>query len=83
MAVGHPMIRSFNDPQGPGRGDLLQALNGGYDLLVADEFRIFTNVNSSLVGPDRKSLVVEAPSLLIPPNRLRAGKIGRVLQDPA
>jgi dCTP deaminase len=40
----------------------------GYDIRVADEFRIFTNVNSTIVDPkhfDPRSLV---DSCLIPPN---------------
>lgn len=44
----------------------------GYDIRVADEFRIFTNVNSALVDPkafDPKSLVeVVRDVCIIPPN---------------
>ncbi|MFN8179125.1 MAG: dCTP deaminase [bacterium] len=44
----------------------------GYDIRVADEFRIFTNVNSSIVDPknfDPRSLVdVRADVCVIPPN---------------
>jgi dCTP deaminase len=44
----------------------------GYDIRVADEFRIFTNVNTSIVDPkgfDPASLVeVEADVCIIPPN---------------
>jgi len=44
----------------------------GYDIRVADEFRIFTNVNSSIVDPkafDPRSLVeVERDVCIIPPN---------------
>jgi dCTP deaminase len=44
----------------------------GYDIRVADEFRIFTNVNSALVEPkafDPKSLVeVVRDVCIIPPN---------------
>ena len=44
----------------------------GYDIRVADEFRIFTNVNSSIVDPkkfDPRSLVdVHASVCIIPPN---------------
>jgi dCTP deaminase len=44
----------------------------GYDIRVADEFRIFTNVNSSMVDPkefDSASLVeVETDICIIPPN---------------
>ena len=44
----------------------------GYDIRVADEFRIFTNVNSAIVDPkkfDSRSLVeVEDDVCIIPPN---------------
>lgn len=44
----------------------------GYDLRVADEFKIFTNVNSSVVDPkrfDEKSLVeFRGPVCIVPPN---------------
>lgn len=44
----------------------------GYDLRVADEFKIFTNVHSTIVDPkkfDERSLVhVNAPEIFIPPN---------------
>jgi dCTP deaminase len=44
----------------------------GYDLRVADEFKIFTNVNSAIVDPkkfDERSFIdVRADSVLIPPN---------------
>lgn len=44
----------------------------GYDIRVADEFRVFTNVFSAIVDPkhfDPKSLVeVNGPTCLIPPN---------------
>jgi len=44
----------------------------GYDLRVADEFKIFTNVNSAIVDPknfDERSFVsVQASSVLVPPN---------------
>jgi dCTP deaminase len=44
----------------------------GYDLRVSDEFKIFTNVNSTIIDPknfDERSFVnVTAPSVVIPPN---------------
>ena len=44
----------------------------GYDLRVADEFKIFTNVNSSMVDPknfDEKSFVtLQSDCAIIPPN---------------
>lgn len=44
----------------------------GYDVRVADEFKIFTNVNTAMVDPkhfDPKSLVdFQGPECIIPPN---------------
>jgi dCTP deaminase len=44
----------------------------GYDLRVADEFKIFTNVMSAVVDPkkfDERSFVsVRAESIMVPPN---------------
>jgi dCTP deaminase len=44
----------------------------GYDLRVADEFKIFTNVNNALVDPkrfDEKSFVtVQTDICIVPPN---------------
>ncbi len=44
----------------------------GYDLRVADEFKIFTNVNSTIVDPkrfDERSFVsVQADCCIVPPN---------------
>jgi dCTP deaminase len=44
----------------------------GYDLRVADEFKIFTNVNTTIVDPkhfDEKSFVeFKGPVCIIPPN---------------
>ncbi len=44
----------------------------GYDIRIADEFKIFTNVNSTIIDPknfDEKSFVsVQADTCIIPPN---------------
>ena len=44
----------------------------GYDVRCADEFKIFTNINSSIVDPkdfDPKGFIdIKADSILIPPN---------------
>jgi dCTP deaminase len=50
----------------------------GYDLRVADEFKIFTNVNSTIVDPkqmDGKSMVdFKGPVAIIPPNSFALGR---------
>ena len=44
----------------------------GYDVRCADEFKVFTNINSTIVDPkhfDSRSFVdVKAPECIIPPN---------------
>src|SRR3972149_8918579 len=72
MAKNHRMIVPFADRQ-VRRGKISYGLSSyGYDIRVADEFMIFTNVNSSIVDPkafDPQSLVkVKATHILIPPN---------------
>jgi dCTP deaminase len=72
MAQEHGMINPFNDRQ-VREGVISYGVSSyGYDLRVADEFKIFTNVNSAIVDPknfDERSFVsVQAPSVLIPPN---------------
>ena len=50
----------------------------GYDLRIADEFKIFTNVNSTIVDPknmDPNSMVdFKGPVALIPPNSFALGR---------
>jgi dCTP deaminase len=72
MALEHDMINPFNDRQ-VRDGVISYGLSSyGYDLRVADEFKIFTNVNSAIVDPknfDQRSFIdVKGPSVLIPPN---------------
>ena len=53
MALEHDMINPFNDRQ-VREGVISYGLSSyGYDLRVADEFKIFTNVNSAIVDPKR------------------------------
>jgi len=72
MALDHGMIRPFSDKQVAG-GVVSYGLSScGYDLRVANEFQIFTNVNNSIVDPkqfDKRSfVVVRGSSVVIPPN---------------
>jgi dCTP deaminase len=72
MALEHDMINPFNDRQ-VREGVISYGLSSyGYDLRVADEFKIFTNVNSAIVDPknfDQRSFIdVKGSSVLIPPN---------------
>ena len=72
MALEHDMINPFSEKQ-VREGVISYGLSSyGYDLRVADEFKIFTNVNSSIVDPknfdERSFVTVTAASVLIPPN---------------
>jgi dCTP deaminase len=72
MALENDMISPFNEKQ-VREGVISYGLSSyGYDLRVADEFKIFTNVNSSIVDPkrfDNKSFVdVQTDCCIVPPN---------------
>ena len=72
QAIDHQMIVPFSEKQ-VREGVISYGLSSyGYDLRVSDEFKIFTNVNSAIIGPkafDERSFVsVQAPSIIVPPN---------------
>jgi dCTP deaminase len=71
MALKQKMIRPFSAKQV--KSGISYGLSSyGYDIRVADEFKIFTNVNSSIIDPKNFSIDsfvdVKAKSVLIPPN---------------
>ena len=72
MAARHRMIEPFEDRQ-VRRGSISYGLSSyGYDIRVAPEFKVFTNVHNLVVDPkafDERSFVdVRAESCIIPPN---------------
>ncbi|MGH9359665.1 MAG: dCTP deaminase [Terriglobia bacterium] len=72
MVREHDMINPFAESQ-VREGVISYGLSSyGYDLRVADEFKIFTNVNSTIVDPkqfDPRSLVeFNGPVCIVPPN---------------
>ena len=72
MAKKHQMIMPFSERQIK-KGIVSYGLSSyGYDIRVADEFKVFTNVNTTIVDPkkfDQRSLVdVKGNFCLIPPN---------------
>ena len=72
MSKEHDMINPFSEKQ-VREGVISYGLSSyGYDLRVADEFKIFTNVNNALVDPkhfDEKSFVnVTTDICIVPPN---------------
>jgi dCTP deaminase len=72
MALEYGMIEPFEDRQ-VRDGVISYGLSSyGYDIRVADEFKVFTNINSTVVDPknfDARSFVdVKADVCIIPPN---------------
>jgi dCTP deaminase len=72
MALEHGMIEPFEDRQ-IREGVVSYGLSSyGYDIRVADEFKVFTNINSTVVDPknfDARSFVdLKADVCIIPPN---------------
>ena len=72
MALEHRMIEPFEDRQ-VRQGVVSYGLSSyGYDIRVADEFKVFTNINSTVVDPknfDSSSFVdFKTDVCIIPPN---------------
>jgi dCTP deaminase len=72
MALEHRMIEPFEDRQ-VRQGVVSYGLSSyGYDIRVADEFKVFTNINSTVVDPknfDNSSFVdFKTDVCIIPPN---------------
>ncbi|HKS94739.1 MAG TPA: dCTP deaminase [Terriglobia bacterium] len=72
MVREHDMINPFAESQ-VREGVISYGVSSyGYDLRVADQFKIFTNVNSTIVDPknfDAKSFVeFSGPVCIVPPN---------------
>ncbi len=80
MAVEHGMIEPFEAGQVREKtrdGETIRVISYGlssygYDLRVADEFKVFTNVYGSVVDPkgfDARSLVdIQGDECIVPPN---------------
>lgn len=72
MAIKHKMIEPFADRQ-VRQGVISYGVSSyGYDMRVADEFKVFTNVRTSIVDPknfDANAFVeIQADVCTIPPN---------------
>lgn len=86
MALEHGMIEPFEDRQ-VRQGVISYGLSSyGYDIRVADEFKIFTNVNSAIVDPkhfDARSFVdVQGDLCIIPPNSFALAKTVEYFRIP-
>jgi len=72
MALEHGMIEPFVDSQIQA-GVVSYGLSSyGYDIRVADEFKVFTNINNTVVDPkhfDPRSFVdIKGDTCIVPPN---------------
>ena len=72
MALDHQMIEPFVDEQMRSGVISYGVSSYGYDIRVADDFKVFTNVYNTVVDPknfDPKSFVdIKADVCVIPPN---------------
>jgi len=85
-ALNEKMIEPFVDGQ-KRNGVISYGLSSyGYDIRVADEFKIFTNVNSAVVDPkcfDKKSMVdFKGEICVIPPNSFALAKTVEYFRIP-
>jgi dCTP deaminase len=72
MSLEHGMIEPFEDRQ-VRQGVVSYGLSSyGYDVRVADEFKVFTNINTTVIDPkkfDPRSFVdLKADVCIVPPN---------------
>jgi dCTP deaminase len=86
MALEHGMIEPFEDRQ-VRAGVISYGLSSyGYDIRVADEFKVFTNINSTVVDPknfDARSFVdIKAEVCIIPPNSFALAKTVEYFRIP-
>ena len=72
MATEHRMIDPFVDTQIRSGVISYGVSSYGYDVRVADEFKIFTNINNTVIDPkafDPRSFIdVKASVCIVPPN---------------
>ena len=86
MALKHKMIDPFVENQ-VSKGIISYGLSSyGYDIRVADEYKIFTNVNNSIVDPkhfDPRSFVdFRGDVCVIPPNSFALARSVEYLRIP-
>ena len=78
MALDHELIKPFEERQ-VRTGTISYGLSSyGYDIRIADEFKIFTNINNTIVDPkafDTRSFVdFKGDVCIIPPNSFALGR---------
>ncbi len=86
MCLTHGMIEPFADRQMRDGVISYGVSSYGYDVRIADEFKIFTNVNSTIVDPknvDSRSMVdFKGPVAIIPPNSFALGRTVEYFRVP-
>ena len=86
MAREHGMIEPFEERQVRAGVVSFGLSSYGYDIRVADEFKVFTNINSTVVDPknfDARSFVdVKADVCIIPPNSFALAKTVEYFRIP-
>jgi dCTP deaminase len=86
MALDHGMIEPFEDRQ-VRHGVISYGLSSyGYDIRVADEFKVFTNINNTVVDPknfdDRSFVDMKTEVCIIPPNSFALAKTVEYFRIP-
>ena len=86
MALEHGMIEPFVDEQVRAGVVSFGLSSYGYDIRVADEFKVFTNINSTVVDPkhfDSRSFVdLKTEICIIPPNSFALAKTVEYFRIP-
>jgi dCTP deaminase len=86
MALERGMIEPFEDRQ-VRKGVISYGLSSyGYDIRVADEFKVFTNINNTVVDPknfdDRSFVDMKTDVCIIPPNSFALAKTVEYFRIP-
>ena len=86
MAQEHRMIEPFSEKQ-VAEGLISYGLSSyGYDIRIADEFKIFTNIHSAIVDPKnfdpRSFMDVKADVCIIPPNSFALARTIEYFRSP-
>ena len=86
MSVEHGMIEPFVDGQ-VSAGIVSYGLSSyGYDIRVADEFKVFTNINNTVIDPkafDPRSFVdIKADVCIVPPNSFALARTNEYFRIP-
>lgn len=86
MCKEHKMIEPFEEKQ-VRKGQISYGVSSyGYDIRVADEYKIFTNVNATLVDPkafdNRNFVSITGDHCIIPPNSFALAKTVETFRIP-